>query len=113
MLFVILFPLGVMNVVAMAIITLLIFAEKSVPGGRRIGLAAAAALVIYGAFILVIPDALPTAPSAMAGMRTMPGGMPANTAPSGFPGVMPSNLSPGGLPDSMPSAPASMTDMGM
>jgi predicted metal-binding membrane protein len=65
LLFVILFPLGVMNVVAMAFITLLIFAEKSLPGGRRIGQIAAVALVAYGALVLALPEALPT---------TMPGG---------------------------------------
>ena len=45
LLFVILFPIGVMNIVAMALITLLIFAEKSLPRGQRIGQGAALALV--------------------------------------------------------------------
>jgi len=67
LLFVILFPLGVMNVVAMALITLLIFAEKSSPGGRRLGQVAAIALVGYGVLVLVLPGALPT---------TMPPGDP-------------------------------------
>ena len=60
LLFVILFPLGVMNVAAMAVITLLIFAEKSVPAGRRISQIAAVALIAYGALVLFIPTALPT-----------------------------------------------------
>lgn len=60
LLFVILFPLGVMNVAAMAVITLLIFAEKSLPLGRQIGGLAAAALVAYGALVVFLPDALPT-----------------------------------------------------
>ncbi len=60
LLFVILFPLGVMNVAAMAAITLLIFAEKSLPAGRQLGQAAAAALVAYGALVAVVPGALPT-----------------------------------------------------
>jgi predicted metal-binding membrane protein len=37
LLFVILFPLGMMKVAAMALITLLIFAEKSLPLGQRVG----------------------------------------------------------------------------
>jgi predicted metal-binding membrane protein len=63
MLFVILFPLGIMNVAAMALITLLIFAEKSTPLGRAAVTLAAAGLIAYGAFILLVPDALPTAMS--------------------------------------------------
>lgn len=60
LLFAILFPLGIMNVAAMALITVLIFAEKSWPIGRRVAQAAAVALVAYGALVLVVPDALPT-----------------------------------------------------
>ena len=60
LLFVILFPLGIMNVAAMALITVLIFAEKSWPVGRQVARLAAAALVVWGALVLVIPDALPT-----------------------------------------------------
>jgi predicted metal-binding membrane protein len=64
MLFVILFPLGIMNVAAMALITLLIFAEKSSPLSRAAVVLAAAGLIAYGAFILLVPDALPTAMSS-------------------------------------------------
>ncbi len=60
LLFVILFPLGVMNVAAMAVITLLIFAEKSLPAGRQVGSLAAAALVTFGALVIFVPGALPT-----------------------------------------------------
>ncbi|MHB8376271.1 MAG: DUF2182 domain-containing protein [Dehalococcoidia bacterium] len=60
LLFAILFPLGVMNVAAMALITLLIFAEKSLPVGRQAATLAAAALVAYGAVAIVAPAALPT-----------------------------------------------------
>jgi len=63
MLFVILFPLGIMNVAAMALITLLIFAEKSSPLSRAAVMLAAVGLIAYGAFILFVPDALPTAMS--------------------------------------------------
>ncbi len=59
-LFVILFPLGVMNVAAMALITLLIFAEKSLPLGRQTGQMAAVALLAYGALVIFVPEALPT-----------------------------------------------------
>lgn len=61
MLFVILFPLGVMNVAVMALITLLIFAEKSLPLGRQAAHAAAVGLSVYGAVVLALPQALPTA----------------------------------------------------
>jgi predicted metal-binding membrane protein len=60
LLFVILFPLGIMNVVAMAAITALIFAEKSLPIGRQLGQLAAVALISYGALVLFVPAALPT-----------------------------------------------------
>ena len=51
-LFVILFPLGVMNVVVMALVTALIFAEKSLAWGSRLSQLAAAILVGYGALVL-------------------------------------------------------------
>jgi predicted metal-binding membrane protein len=60
MLFVILFPLGMMNIAAMAAITLLIFAEKSLPWGERVGRFAAIALIVYGGLVLANPDLLPT-----------------------------------------------------
>jgi predicted metal-binding membrane protein len=60
LLFVILFPLGVMNVAAMAAITLLIFAEKFLPAGRRISQIAAVALIAYGTLVMFMPNVLPT-----------------------------------------------------
>lgn len=60
LLFVLLFPLGMMNIAAMALITLLIFAEKSLAIGRHVAKAAAVAMVLYGAIVIAIPDALPT-----------------------------------------------------
>lgn len=60
LLFLILFPLGVMNIAVMAVLTALIFAEKALPAGRRIGLVAAAALIAYGVLVLFLPAALPT-----------------------------------------------------
>ncbi len=60
LLFVILFPLGIMNVAAMAVITLVIFAEKTSHRARPVARATAAALVAYGALVLVRPQVLPT-----------------------------------------------------
>jgi predicted metal-binding membrane protein len=60
LLFVILFPLGIMNIAAMVIITLVIFAEKTLPWGRLAPRAAAVALVLYGALVITTPEVLPT-----------------------------------------------------
>jgi predicted metal-binding membrane protein len=59
-LFVLLFPLGIMNVAAMAVITLLVFAEKAWTLGRRLARVAAVALIAYGMLVIVVPNALPT-----------------------------------------------------
>ena len=59
LLFLILFPLGMMNIAVLALITLLIFAEKSIAFGRRIAVFAAVALIVYGAVVVFVPDALP------------------------------------------------------
>lgn len=59
LLFLILFPLGIMNVAAMAVITLLIFAEKSLSYGRRIGQIAAVVMLLYGLLVVFVPDILP------------------------------------------------------
>ncbi len=61
LLFLILFPLGVMNVAAMAIITAVIFLEKSAPAGPRIAQVAGAVLVVYGLLVQFLPNLLPTA----------------------------------------------------
>lgn len=60
LLFVILFPLGIMNVAVMALVTVLIYAEKSLPIGRQLGLIAGVGLIAYGALVLLVPGALPT-----------------------------------------------------
>lgn len=65
LLFVILFPLGIMNIAAMALLTALIFAEKALPHGELTSRVAGAALVLYGALVLLDPALLP---GAMAGM---------------------------------------------
>lgn len=61
MLFVLLFPLGVMNVAAMGLVTLLIFVEKSVPGGAWAGRLVGVGLVVFGAIVVGVPGLLPTA----------------------------------------------------
>jgi predicted metal-binding membrane protein len=61
LLFVILFPLGVMNLAAMAALTALIYVEKSLPVGQHIARLAALVLVAYGTLVLFIPSILPTA----------------------------------------------------
>jgi predicted metal-binding membrane protein len=60
LLFVILFPLGMMNVAAMAAITLLIAAEKLFPLGRLTARASAVVLIIYGGVVIAMPELLPT-----------------------------------------------------
>lgn len=59
LLFVILFPLGMMNVAVLALLTALIFAEKVLPVGRAVSLIAGAALMAYGVLVLVLPAFLP------------------------------------------------------
>lgn len=91
LLFVILFPLGIMNIAAMAVITLVVFAEKTLPWGRPVARTIAAALLVYGIVVLVSPRVLPTfmadggmvmaAPGTAADTQAMPmrglGTMPA------------------------------------
>lgn len=63
LLFVILFPLGVMNIAAMAVITVLIFVEKTSPSGRAVARVAAAGLIAYGSAVMAAPQLLPTFPA--------------------------------------------------
>lgn len=57
--FAILFPLGMMNIAALAAITVLIFAEKALPSGNRLAWVAAVALIAYGAAVILSPGLLP------------------------------------------------------
>jgi predicted metal-binding membrane protein len=59
--FVIIFPLGMMNLAILAALVVLIFAEKSLPFGQRARQLAAAALIVYGTVVVFVPAALPTA----------------------------------------------------
>lgn len=60
LLFLALFPLGIMNIAAMAVVTLLVFAEKTFSFGEGIAKLSGLALLLYGAAILAFPQALPT-----------------------------------------------------
>lgn len=57
--FLILFPLGMMNIAVLALITILIFAEKVLPLGRQVAYAAGIGLVAYGSVVIFVPTALP------------------------------------------------------
>ena len=59
LLFLIIFPLGMMNIGVLALITILIFAEKVLALGRYVTYAAGAGLVVYGAVVVFVPEALP------------------------------------------------------
>ena len=56
---VLLFPLGLMNIAAMAVLTGLICAEKCFPQAERIAWGAGLVLVLYGTLVIVVPAALP------------------------------------------------------
>ena len=58
-LFIVLLPLGVMNVGAMLVVAALVFAEKALPGGETLAVAAAVALIGYGVLAIALPDAMP------------------------------------------------------
>jgi predicted metal-binding membrane protein len=60
LLFVVLFPLGMMNVAALVLITVLIFAEKVLPLGRPVALMTGFALIVYGAVVVAVPVLLPS-----------------------------------------------------
>jgi predicted metal-binding membrane protein len=59
-LFLVLVPLGVMNIAAMLAVAALVFAEKALPGGDRVAMAAAVILVVYGLLAVASPALLPT-----------------------------------------------------
>lgn len=60
LLFVVLFPLGIMNIAAMAVLTLLITVEKVTTVTRQTENAVAGALIVYGLLVVAIPALLPT-----------------------------------------------------
>lgn len=60
LLFLVLIPLGVMNVAAMAAVAVLVFVEKVVPWGRPAARAAGVLLIVAGAAVAFAPSLLPT-----------------------------------------------------
>ena len=84
---VILFSLGIMNLATMALVTLLVFAEKALAWERTAVYGTAAVLILYGAAVITAPQLLPTYRMAASGMKM---DMPAmdNPAPMmpGMPG---------------------------
>ena len=88
LLFVIRFPLGIMNVAVIAVITLVIFAEKTIPWGAWWPASRPPLSWPYGAVVLAAPQVLPTflagggtgatAGAAPMDMQNMP--MPRSTA---------------------------------
>ncbi|HVC57275.1 MAG TPA: DUF2182 domain-containing protein [Stellaceae bacterium] len=67
----ILFPLGLMNLAAMALLMLVVFAEKALSWERLAVYGTAAGLVAYGVLVIAVPSALPTFAGA-APARIMP-----------------------------------------
>lgn len=61
LLFVLLFPLGMMNLALLALLTVLIYAEKALQVGWRIGQVVGILLMGYGALVLILPAWLPMA----------------------------------------------------
>ena len=78
LLFAVLFPLGIMNIAAMTLLTLVVFAEKSLPWERTAVYGTAAALIAYGLLVIGVPNALPTFFATPTGMD-----MPGMTMPAG------------------------------
>jgi predicted metal-binding membrane protein len=64
LLFLALFPLGIMSIAAMAMVTVLILAEKTLLIGERIAKISGIALLLYGGAVLVLPQLLPNFPAA-------------------------------------------------
>jgi predicted metal-binding membrane protein len=63
LLFIILFPLGIMNLAAMAIVTLVVFAEKALQWGQLTSRAVALPLIAYGMAVIAVPEMLPVFPA--------------------------------------------------
>jgi predicted metal-binding membrane protein len=59
LLFLVLVPLGIMNIAAMIAVTLVVFAEKVLPGGERTARVLALALIALGVWIALAPESVP------------------------------------------------------
>jgi predicted metal-binding membrane protein len=55
----IMFPLGMMSVAALATVTVIVFAEKTLPWGPAVAQAAGTVIFAYGLLIIIQPQALP------------------------------------------------------
>lgn len=55
----IMFPLGMMNVAALATLTVIVFAEKTLPWGAAVAQAAGVIIIAYGLLIMIQPQAPP------------------------------------------------------
>jgi predicted metal-binding membrane protein len=58
LLFVLLFPVGIMNIAAMAVLTVVICAEKMLPRWQRIAQGVGLALILSGMLVIVVPATL-------------------------------------------------------
>ena len=58
--FVVLSPLGVINIGAMLVVAALVFAEKTLPRCETVARIAAVVVMLYGFLAMALPDALPT-----------------------------------------------------
>lgn len=54
----VMFPLGMMNMAALAALTVVVFAEKTLPWGAAAAKAMGALLLAYGLCVLIAPQAL-------------------------------------------------------
>ena len=54
----VMFPLGMMNVAALASITLVVFVEKTLPWGAPLAQAAGGVLLAYGLLVIIFPRLL-------------------------------------------------------
>jgi predicted metal-binding membrane protein len=68
-LMVILFALGVMSLVWMALVAAVIFAEKAIPGGWRLTRALAVAFVALGIWVMAAPSSVPGLTQPAGGSR--------------------------------------------
>jgi hypothetical protein len=105
LLFLILFPLGMMNIGILALITLFIFLEKSFPMARQASYMAAASLIAFGAVAMFRPGVLPTVmddgSTAMSSMDSMEETAPAehmNATDNGMGATMPDPSMPEEMP---------------
>lgn len=94
LLFVILFPLGIMNIAAMVLITLVVYAEKSLAWERAAIYVTSAILMLYGAAVIAEPRFLPTFAATPIMKMDMPSSSAPGVAPMNMPGMTPPAAKP-------------------